>query len=160
MFMTMSVSPLDLHLDEKNPRFRINASPTQENIRQYMIQYEKLLVLANSMVKMDTLLPGERVIIFNDGENKIVLEGNRRTSIYQMLLDRSLIPLETRASFPIATDRFISEISHIPVDVVASREEAMAFLAARHIVGVEKWSSVSKWRISYEYYRDGSSLTK
>jgi len=125
-----------------------------------MIQYEKLLVLANSMVKMDTLLPGERVIIFNDGENKIVLEGNRRTSIYQMLLDRSLIPLETRASFPIATDRFISEISHIPVDVVASREEAMAFLAARHIVGVEKWSSVSKWRISYEYYRDGSSINE
>lgn len=160
MFMTTNVSPLDLHLDESNPRFRVNVHPSQDDIRRYMIKHEKLLVLANSMTNMNTLLPGERVIIFNDGEKNIVLEGNRRTSVYQLLLDRSLVPTDVLSSFPIAKDEFLSEISNIPVDVVNSRQEAMAFLAARHIVGVEKWSSVSKWKISYEYLKDGNSINE
>ena len=91
MFTTTSISPLDLHLDESNPRFRININPTQDDIRRYMINHEKLLVLANSMTNMNTLLPGERVIIFNDGIRNIVLEGNRRTCVYQMLLNRRCV---------------------------------------------------------------------
>lgn len=160
MFMTTNVSPLDLYLDESNPRFRVNVNPSQDDIRKYMIKHEKLLVLANSMTDMNTLLPGERVIIFNDGEKNIVLEGNRRTCVYQMLLDRSLVPADILTSFPMAKDEFLAEISNIPVDVVKSRQEAMAFLAARHIIGVQKWSSVSKWKISYEYYQDGSSINE
>lgn len=158
MFKTTNVSPLDLHLDEKNPRFRVNVNPSQEDIRKYMLKHEKLLVLANSMTKMNTLLPGERVIIYNDGQRNIVLEGNRRTSIYQMFLERGLIPSEYQSSFPIASKEFLSEISNIPVDVIDNRQEAMAYLAARHIIGVEKWSSVSKWKVSYEYYNDGYSI--
>lgn len=160
MFMTTNVSPLDLHLDESNPRFRVNVNPSQEDIRRYMVNHEKLLILANSMTNMNTLLPGERVIIFNDGSKNIVLEGNRRTCVYQMLLNRALIPAEIRAAFPVAKDEFLAEISNIPVDVVTNRQEAMAFLAARHIVGVEKWSSVSKWKISYEYFIDGNSINQ
>lgn len=160
MFKTADVSPLDLHLDESNPRFRVNVNPSQEDIRKYMINHEKLLVLANSMTNMNTLLPGERVIIFKDGRKNIVLEGNRRTCVYQMLLNRELIPAEIRTAFPVAKDEFLKEISKIPVDVVDNRQEAMAFLAARHIVGVEKWSSVSKWKISYEYFKDGSSINQ
>ena len=160
MFNTANVSPLDLHLDESNPRFRVNVNPSQEDIRKYMFYHEKLLVLANSMTNMNTLLPGERVIIFNDGRKNIVLEGNRRTCVYQMLLNRELIPAEFKTVFPVAKDEFLAEISNIPVDVVANRQEAMAFLAARHIVGVEKWSSVSKWKISYEYFKDGSSINQ
>lgn len=160
MFKTAVVSPLDLHLDESNPRFRVNVNPSQEDIRKYMINHEKLLVLANAMTNMNTLLPGERIIIFNKGEKKIVLEGNRRTCVYQMLLNRELIPAEIRNAFPVAKDELLKEISNIPVDVVDNRQEAMAFLVARHIVGVEKWSSVSKWKISYEYFKDGSSINQ
>jgi len=160
MFTTTNVSPLDLHLDESNPRFRVNVNPSQEDIRKYMIKHEKLLVLANSMTNMNTLLPGERVIIFHDGMKNIVLEGNRRTCVYQMFLNRGLIPNEFRAAFPVAKEDFLSEIADIPVDVVNNRQKAMAFLAARHIVGIEKWSSVSKWKISYEYFKDGSSINQ
>jgi len=144
MFKMADVSTLDLHLDESNPRFWVNVNPSQEDIMKYMINHEKLLVLANSITNMNTLLPGERVIIFKDGGENIVLEGNRRTCVYQMLLNRELIPAEIRTAFPVAKDEFLKEISKISVDVVNNRQEAMTFLAARHIVGVEKWSSVTK----------------
>lgn len=160
MFATSFISPLDLYLDEKNPRFRINVNPSQEDIRKYMMNHEKVLVLANSMIDMNTLLPGERVIIYNDGVKNIVLEGNRRTCVYQMFLNRGLIPDEFISAFPIAQEAFLSEIAKLPVDVVNNREEAMAFLAARHIIGIEKWSPVSKWKVSYEYFKDGSTINK
>lgn len=160
MFATSYISPLDLYLDENNPRFRVNVNPSQDDIRKYMLSHEKVLVLANSMTDMNTLLPGERVIIFNDGGKNIVLEGNRRACVYQMLLNRDLIPDEFRTAFPVAKKAFLAEILKLPIDIVNNRQEAMAFLAARHIIGIEKWSSVSKWKVSYEYYKDGSTINK
>lgn len=158
MYKTDKISPSDLHLDEENPRFRISVNPSQEDIRAYMLMHEDVLKLAAKMSEMNTVLPGERVIIFKDGNKSIVLEGNRRTCAYQLFLDRSLIPQQNIKSFPKISESFLQEISEIDVDVVNTREEAMAYLAARHIEGVKTWSSVSKWRISYEYYKKGKDI--
>ncbi|MPM09504.1 hypothetical protein SDC9_55823 [bioreactor metagenome] len=160
MYTTDHLSPLDLHLDEKNPRFRIDLNPSQNEIREYMLKHENLFVLANSMVNMNTLLPGERVIISQENGKNIVLEGNRRTCIYQMLLNRSLIPESAKRVFPEAKSEFLNEIQSIPVDIVPNKKDAMAFLAARHIIGVEKWSSYSKWKISFEYFVEGLSINE
>lgn len=46
MFTTKVLSPLDLHLDESNPRFRITVNPSQEDIREYMLTHENVLRLA------------------------------------------------------------------------------------------------------------------
>ena len=90
MYMTTYVTPLELVLDGNNPRFRFKMNPSQEDIREYMLKNEDVLVLAKKIVEMDTLMPGERLIVFFDQQNKnyIVLEGNRRTCIFQMLLNR------------------------------------------------------------------------
>ncbi|MEA5077514.1 MAG: hypothetical protein VB013_02990 [Anaerolineaceae bacterium] len=125
-----------------------------------MLKHENLFVLANSMVNMNTLLPGERVIISQENGKNIVLEGNRRTCIYQMLLNRSLIPDSAKRVFPEAKSEFLNEIQSIPVDIVPNKKDAMAFLAARHIIGVEKWSSYSKWKISFEYFVEGLSINE
>lgn len=158
MFTTRTINPLNLVLDNKNPRFRINTNPTQDEIRNYMLKHEKAIRLATKMVEMNTLLPGERIIIYFEDETPIVLEGNRRTCVYQMLLNRQLIPAEYASSFPVASETFLTEISNLSVDVVSNRQDAMAYLAARHIEGVEKWSAVSKWKVSYECFRDGKTI--
>ncbi len=158
MFKTDYFSPLDLSLDEKNPRFLIEGTPTQEEIRKYMIENENVLRLAQKMTDMDNLLPGERIIICEENDKNIVLEGNRRTCIYQMCLNRKLIPDKYVSSFPNAKTNLLDEILKIPVDIVSSRAEAMPYLAARHIEGVEKWSSISQWRISYSSYEQGKTI--
>lgn len=160
MYTTEKISPSELHLDEQNPRFRISMNPSQEEIREYMLVHEKALRLASKMAEMNTVLPGERVIIFKENNMNIVLEGNRRTCCYQMFLNRNLIPAQYTNTFPLPSDKFLSEIQEIDVDVVQTREEAMAYLAARHIEGVNEWSSVSKWRISHEYYAKGTEISR
>lgn len=160
MYTKEKDSPLNLHLDEENPRFRISINPSQNDIREYMLANEDVLKLAAKMVKMNTVLPGERIIIYNESGKNIVLEGNRRTCIYQMFLNRSLIPDKYQKSFPIPSESFIDEIKEIDLDVVKTRTEAMAYLAARHIEGVKTWSSLSKWRVSFEYYLNGYSINE
>lgn len=157
MFQTTTLSPLHLKLDENNPRFKVILRTSQEDIRIYMLMNEDLLTLAKKINDMGVLLPGERlVVVEEDGEN-IVLEGNRRTAIYQMFLDRNLVPSAYERVFPYPNQALINEISSIPIDLVESREIAMPYLAARHIEGVRQWSSVSKWRISFDYYQQGKN---
>lgn len=160
MFTVKHISVLDLHLDEENPRFKINDTLSQAEIREYMLLNEKVLRLATKMVEMDTLLPGERIIISQENGKNIVLEGNRRTCSYQMLLNRKLIPEKYKDKFPEASKKFLDELKNLPVDVVTDRSEAMAFLAARHIEGVTKWSSISKWNISYKCFEQGKSINE
>jgi hypothetical protein len=157
MFQTTTLSPLNLKLDEKNPRFKVTVSSSQEDIREYMLLNEDLLSLAKKINDMGVLLPGERLVVVTENNQNIVLEGNRRTAIYQMFLDRSLVPRAYDRLFPYPNTALVDEISSIPVDLVDSRERAMPYLAARHIEGVRQWSSVSKWRISYDYYLQGKS---
>ena len=124
MYKTKNLSPLDVFLDKNNPRFRFKMSPSQDEIREYMLKNEDVLVLAKKIVKMDTLMPGERLMVFYDHQTKqhFVLEGNRRTCIFQMLLQRDLIPSAFVSRFPHAGSQLMSEIKEIPVDLVDSRE--------------------------------------
>lgn len=160
MYSTEKLSPLELHLDEHNPRFKVNLNPTQDDIRFYLLTHEDTLTLATRMQSMDTLLPGERIIIYKDNGKNIVLEGNRRACCYQLFLNRTLIPENFSDNFPTASSSFLNELHTIDVDVVENRDDAMSYLTARHIIGVKAWSTVSKWRISYEYYIAGKTIEK
>ncbi|MDT4761852.1 hypothetical protein [Sphaerochaeta sp. PS] len=157
MFKITSFSPLQLKLDEKNPRFKVSVSSSQKDIREYMLINEDLISLSKKINDMGVLLPGERIVVVKENNENIVLEGNRRTAIYQMFLDRKLVPKSYERIFPHPSAALLDEITTIPIDLVESREQAMPYLAARHIEGVKQWSSVSKWRISYDYYIQGKS---
>lgn len=159
MYKIMEISPLNLVLDEKNPRFKMDTKLSQEEIRKYLIDHEKIMSLADKMTKMNSVMPGERIIICEDNGKHVVLEGNRRTAIYQMFLNRSLIPEDYINQFPTPQKTFLEEIKTIYVDVVDDRESAMLYLAARHLEGVEIWSSMAKWRVSYEYFSQGKTIS-
>jgi len=93
------VSPLDLYLDDKNPRFRITTNPSQAVIR-----------FVNKIVDMGTIMPGERIIIHEEKWKMIVLEGKRRTTAYQMRMDRSLIPDKYKARIHEASPKLLTEL--------------------------------------------------
>ena len=51
MYMTTYVTPLELVLDGNNPRFRFKMNPSQEDIREYMLKNEDVLVLAKKLLR-------------------------------------------------------------------------------------------------------------
>lgn len=105
MFSKAIVHTLDLFLDYKNPRFKLPQDPAspQDQIIKYLLRHEDALVLAKGLAKIETLLPGERIVVCKEDNKYIVLEGNRRVCICKLFLDRSLIPTEFQRSYPVAS---------------------------------------------------------
>lgn len=161
MYNKEIVSPLDLYLDPKNPRFIIpEIGGDQADIRRYLISQENVLSLAQSIADYKGLMPGERIVICYEDGKKVVLEGNRRTCACQMFLDRSLITSGYESRFPATNDELKKNLEQIEVDVIPSRAEAKRFLAVRHIERAKEWSPIAKMRFCYEDYNDGKNITQ
>ena len=157
-YTVQTISPLQLKLDIKNPRF-LATQPTQENSILYLLTYAKVRDLALDIIRIGGLFPGERIVVFKDSnDDYIVLEGNRRVCACQILLDRSRIPAPQAISFPEATDTVRDAIRNLNIDVISSREAAAAFLASRHIGGVERWDTLAKMKFFEEKFTAGQSI--
>jgi hypothetical protein len=144
--MSIQVSPLDLLLDESNPRFATANVVGQDSIRKYMVVYEDVVKLAGDINQHGGLMPGERIVILDDNGRYVVVEGNRRTCSLQMLLSRDLIPTGFESRIPEASARVVTECAAIEVDVLTDRNAALELMANRHIEGVQRWRPIAKKR--------------
>ncbi|WP_422445257.1 ParB/Srx family N-terminal domain-containing protein [Thermoanaerobacterium sp. DL9XJH110] len=157
-FQVLRMSPLDILLDAKNPRFIIPPDTSQDNIRLYLLEYEEVASLAKSIIDYGGLMPGERVIVCKENDYYVVLEGNRRICACQLLLNPDLIPDKFNKDIPRITQETLDNISQIEVDAANSREEAQSTLAFRHIEGAKKWSTISKYKFFTNSFNNGKSI--
>jgi hypothetical protein len=142
-----SLSPLDIALDRQNPRISVEESDNESDIIKKLVQHEEIVDLARKIAKAG-LLPGERVIVTKEGNQFIVLEGNRRICACKLLLSPELVPTEYKKQFPkLSTASEIERIQRIPVDVAPDRRSAEHILTLRHTEpGIRKWKPVARMR--------------
>lgn len=154
-YKPINISPLELNLDIKNPRF-LTKKPNKEDIIRYLLKSSHLIDLAKSIRDYGALYPGERIVIYKniDGEY-IVLEGNRRICACQLFLNPKLIPTEYQNAFPKITVDLKKTIKSIDADLLTSRNDAESFLASRHIGGVELWDPLAKRKFFVDRYENG-----
>lgn len=142
---TIVVSPSVLKLWDENPRFIAPPSEdTQVAIREHLLNTSEVIELAQMIVDYGGILPGERAVVTPHEGGYLVLEGNRRICAFQLLLDPTLIADPYKTAFPHATKSVIDDIEEIEVDIIPSIDEAISFLAARHITSVKKWPPLAK----------------
>ena len=156
--MSIQVSPLDLLLDESNPRFATANVVGQDSIRKYMVVYEDVVKLAGDINQHGGLMPGERIVILDDNGRYVVVEGNRRTCSLQMLLSRDLIPTGFESRIPEASARVVTECAAIEVDVLTDRNAALELMANRHIEGVQRWRPIAKKRFFAANFDAGQTV--
>lgn len=155
------VSPLELILDPKNPRFIVpDTGDSQSNIRNYLLAQEDALSLARSIAENEGLMPGERIVVCIEDGEYIVLEGNRRTCVCQLFLNRDLINEDFLNEFPKTSDALRANIQQVEVDIINSRETARRFLAVRHIERAKEWKPIAKMRFCFEDYIAGKSVSQ
>lgn len=153
--MAITISPLDLLLDTKNPRFVILSSRSQEEIRKYLVTYEDVCQLSTAINEYGSLLPGERIVVLREDDRFIVIEGNRRTCSLQLLLNRGLIPDGFAHRIPHTSQSIIENCSTIEVDVLPDRDAALELMTKRHIEGVKEWKPLAKKQFFAANYRNG-----
>jgi hypothetical protein len=159
LWKTTLVKTEKLLLDGLNPRIEGAASSSQGHIRQLLLSTEKIVELANSIVKSGALFAGERIIVIKEGSNYVVLEGNRRTCACQLLLNPALIPSTYRKRFLLINETIRGRILELEADVAPSREAAEAVITRRHTEpGIEPWTPVAKQRRITRLLKSGSTI--
>lgn len=158
-FKDVTVKTLNVRLDALNPRIDVPPNATQEAIRAALLQTEDVRELAEGIVENGGLLPGERLILVDEGGKHVVLEGNRRVCACQLLLDRDLIPHGHRAKFPQASEEIKRRIANVQGDLSPDRPAAEYVITKRHTEpGIKRWSIVAKQRRIARYLEEGHTL--
>ena len=164
-----------LHLDRENPRLVDGpADAADEAIiaRLYRsAELDELLqsISANGYLDIEPLVvmavpvsaPAKRVA---EGDEFVVLEGNRRLATLRLLREPELANrikrLErTRIAVPAIDDARRKTLDEVSVYWVADRKRARAFIGFKHINGPAKWNAYAKARFAATWYRsNGDSL--
>ena len=153
--MAISISPLELKLDEKNPRFVILSKRDQDEIRKYLLAYEDVSQLAAEINNNGNLFPGERIVVIKEKNRYTIVEGNRRACSLQLLLSRKLIPRLFEHKIPPVSKDVLKNCQKIEVDVLSDRDAALALMARRHIEGVRQWKPLAKKQFFASSYNNG-----
>jgi hypothetical protein len=151
------LSSLEILLDYQNPRIEAKEGISQRQIRLMLIENEEICELANEIVENNGLIPGERIIVINEDEKYIVLEGNRRTCAIQLLLDHTLIPASYKSKFPkYIPDILTRSLESIECVIAPSRESAEIVITKRHTEpGIKQWTPAAKQRRILKLIKDG-----
>lgn len=150
------VNPLELALDYQNPRY-LSELRNDDEVRSYLIEHEDSLSVAHSLKELG-LLPGDMVICIPEGGRLVVIEGNRRISIMQMLLDRSLIPEKYIDDMPLVSEEVLEDLRLLTIQVIGSRDDALSVMANRHIEGIRQWKPLAKKKFFASRFDSGISV--
>ena len=146
-----------LRLDAKNPRLIGDAENESEAeiIRRLhrSAELEELLqsISANGYLDIEPL-----VVCPGDGDDLVVLEGNRRLSAVRLLRDPKLAD-QLKIRTPRIDAAVRSTLDEVSVYPVAGREDARAFLGFKHINGPARWNAYAKGKFAADWYRSGSA---
>lgn len=153
------VNPVDLVLDPDNARLQLSESPTQDEIRRKLLEFEEVVDLARSIVSFGGLYPSDNIIITYESDLPVVLEGNRRICSLQLLLNRPLVPKEFEKRFPHNNETLKRQIERITVQVAPSRRAAQFLIARLHALTSRKpWSPLAKMRYAALVYSQDGNL--
>ena len=130
-----------LKLDFKNPRLPINTS-NEADIIKWMLEDASIIELMLAIGQNDFFI-GEALLVVEDNNNFVVIEGNRRLTSLKILNNPDLAKIHTKK-----VQRVLEETkyrpSEIPCIIFDSRNDISQYLGYRHITGIKSWGMLAK----------------
>ena len=153
---TAEINPMkvsDLTFDLKNPRlpeFDLPDSATETEVIKVLWEAMDVREVVMS-IAASGFFPNEPLIVAQEGEKNVVIEGNRRLAAVKILLDPSLV--EAEVDIPEITEDAKEALQKLPT-VSGTRENAWRYLGFKHVNGPAKWSSYAKSLYIAEIHRN------
>lgn len=134
-----------LHLDPKNPRLpnRLKGSSVDEVIN-WMLTDASLIELMLA-IGSNGFFPGEPLLVVEEDEKLIVVEGNRRLASL-LLLHKTVTPQVQIGSVEQVINITTARPTDIPIIKFDHRVDIEKYLGFRHVTGVKEWSPLAKAR--------------
>lgn len=151
----------ELNFDYQNPRlieFRVDQNTSPEEILQILWDEMAVEEIVLSIVASG-FLDYEPLIIIEEDEKKVVLEGNRRLAAVKAILTPTYLEQYGSSNIPIISAEIKEQIKSLPVVFTDGREAAWRFMGFKHVNGPAKWGSYAKAEYIAEVHNDyGVSL--
>jgi len=137
-----------LHLDKQNPRLpeglRKKESLSETDIISWMLQDASIIELMLA-IGQNGFFIGEALLVIEENEEYIVIEGNRRLTSLKLLQEPSLAQIHTRKIQKVL-DETKKRPNEIPCIVFEKREDIQQYLGYRHVTGIKSWGLAEKAR--------------
>lgn len=140
----------NLELDKMNPRFSLFNFTTEQEIIEYLLQFENLYELIDSYLFEGYNTLGERLIILKGRESNTVLEGNRRVAAIKCLFKYDYL---LKASYREKIKNLDPDKFQLACDIVENRSDANYKIAAKHIASIKGWNSIDKYVYYYNSFQ-------
>jgi len=148
-----------LALDRSNPRLVTMEGPLDDTkIISQLYRAGELGELLQS-IAANGYLDIEPLIVLEDDNQLIVLEGNRRLAAIRLFREPYLVSelaqrQRLRIKLPTISPKHRETLEEISVYRVGTRSEANSYIGFKHINGAAKWDSYAKARFAAAWYRN------
>lgn len=144
----------ELNFDLSNPRlveYDLGNNPTDFEVIELLWQVMDVRELVLS-IQASGFFYHEPLIVAQENDKNIVIEGNRRLAAVKLLLDSDLA-LSLKLDIPTISKEEKAALQTLPV-LVDSRENAWRYLGFKHVNGPAKWSSFAKSQYIADVHRN------
>jgi hypothetical protein len=135
------ISVTSLLLDQQNPRLpQSGGGLTQRQIIDELVTHDAVYELAKDISTLG-YFPTEILLGVQDGDQTIVIEGNRRLTALKLLVNPELAPQAHLEKFRRLSEKVtVSTIAKVQITIAPSREAATPILLARHTATqIQSW---------------------
>ena len=148
----MKVSQLSF--DTGNPRLpEFDLAATSSDVEIVQILWDAMDVRELAMsIAASGFFPHEPLIVAQENEKNVVIEGNRRLAAVKLLLNPALAHEIGAVNLPSIRETEREQLKQLPV-MHSTRKEAWRFLGFKHVNGPAKWSSYAKSRYIADVHR-------
>lgn len=160
--MIKDISIDNLRFDPFNPRLpRIYEQLDDSEIIEWMLQDASLIDLFSSIANNGYFGGEPIVVVKSEGDNYIVVEGNRRLAAVKLLNNPSLATIKQSTIKDILQEREVKDIPHsLPSYILTDREEADDYLGFRHVTGVKSWGALEKSKYTFKLFEEYKTKNK
>jgi len=144
----------DLHFDRANPRlaeYGVSSNATDEEIITILWDAMDVRELVQS-IAASGFFPHEPLIVAQEKDKIIVIEGNRRLAAVKVLLN-SEFAKKKGWEIPLLRTPERQNLEKLPV-IFSNRKESWRFLGFKHVNGPAKWTSYAKAKYIADVHRN------
>ncbi|HNY45053.1 MAG TPA: ParB/Srx family N-terminal domain-containing protein [Bacteroidales bacterium] len=136
----------NLILDSKNPRLpKSMSNKSEKEIINFLLSDASLIELMLAISKNDFFEGEQLLVVPDEGDKYLVVEGNRRLSAVKLLHNPELGEV-----YKSKIEQVIREAEHKPTDlpclIFEDKDEILKYLGYRHITGIKSWKLLEKAR--------------
>jgi hypothetical protein len=130
----------NLQLDKNNPRLpNYMRGKSESEIIDYMILEESTLELMQAIGEKG-FFQGEQLLVVADGDNFIVVEGNRRLTAVKLLNNPDVATAQSTIVKKIQKEAPFKDIEKLPCMVFEKADDIHDYLGYRHVTGIQAWN--------------------